>query len=308
MSSPAALQALPGVPPSLLGESPLWHVQEQVLYWCDIPGQRLHRFDPAGGAHRQWDFDTDVACCAPLHSGGLLLALRRGLVRFDAATGVSSPLAQAPYDTAHERFNDGKADAAGRFWVGTLYEPRDSARAALYRFAGGRLDKLAGDITVSNGLAWSPDARTMYWADTAAHTVYALDFDAAAGSLGQRRVFAQFTPRAAEQPLAEYGGRPDGAAVDAEGGYWIAMYEGARLLRFAPDGSLTREIALPVRCPTMPCFGGPDLRTLYITTARHKRSDDELAREPLAGCVLQLRVDVPGLPANVARTELSPTP
>jgi sugar lactone lactonase YvrE len=294
------IEALPQVPPSLLGESPLWHPAEQVLYWCDIPGRKLNRFDPARGAHREWAFDTDVACCAPLHDGGLLLALRRGLVRFDAATGTSTPLAEAPYSALHERFNDGKADPRGRFWVGTIYEPRDPPRAALYRFSGGRLDKMAGDVTVSNGLAWSPDARTLYWADTKAHTVYALDFDVADGSVSRRRVFAQFPVKSADQSLAGYGGRPDGAAVDADGGYWVAMFEGARLLRFAPDGSPTRDLPLPVRCPTMPCFGGADLKTLFITTARENRPGDELAREPMAGCVLQLRVDVPGLPANFA--------
>ncbi len=295
------IAALPGIAPSLLGESPLWHPHEQALYWCDIPGRQLNRFDPASGAHRAWAFDTDVGCCAPLHDGGLLLALRRGLVRFDPATGTSTVLAAAPYDPAKERFNDGKADPQGRFWVGTIYEPRDPPRAALYRFNAGRLDRMAGDITVSNGLAWSPDARTLYWADTQAHRVDALDFDVSDGSLSRRRVFAQFPAKTLDPARASYGGRPDGAAVDAEGGYWIAMYEGARLLRLAPDGSVVREVRLPVRCPTMPCFGGADLKTLYITTSRNSRPADELAREPLAGCVLQLRVEVPGLPANFAQ-------
>ncbi len=295
------VEALAGVPPSRLGESPLWHPGEAVLYWCDIPGRQLNRFDPATGAHHQWSFDSEVGCCAPLQGGGLLLALRSGLVRFDTATGRSTSLAAAPYEPAHERFNDGKADPQGRFWVGTIYEPRDPPRAALYRFACGRLDRMAGDITVSNGLAWSPDARTMYWADTKAHRIDALDFDAGDGSISRRRVFAQFPLKTSDQPLAGYGGRPDGAAVDVQGGYWVAMFEGARLLRFAPDGTLLHEIALPVCCPTMPCLGGPDLKTLYVTSARERRPADELAREPLAGCVLQLRVDVPGLPANFAR-------
>ena len=294
------VEALAGVPPSRLGESPLWHPGEAALYWCDIPGRRLNRFDPLTGAHRDWAFDTEVACCAPLQGGGLLLALRSGLVRFDTTSGTSTILAAAPYDPAHERFNDGKADPQGRFWVGTIYEPREPPRAALYRFAGGRLDRMAGDITVSNGLAWSPDASTMYWADTKAHRIDALDFDSGDGSISRRRTFMQFPLKAADQALAGYGGRPDGAAVDAQGGYWVAMFEGARLLRLAPDGTLLREIALPVRCPTMPCFGGPDLKTLYVTTAREGRPADELAREPLAGCVLELRVDVPGMPANLA--------
>jgi sugar lactone lactonase YvrE len=286
----------------VLGESPLWHPSEQVLYWCDIPGHKLNRYDPRGAKHRQWAFDTDVACCAPLVDGGLLLALRSGLVRFDPATGerrlLEMPL---PYDPKLERFNDGKADAQGRFWVGTIYEPRDPAKAALYRLDGGQLERMAGDITVSNGLAWSPDGRTMYWSDTKAHRTFALDFERGDGDLSNRRVFAQWPTKQPNQDLFTYGGRPDGAATDAEGHYWCAMFEGARVLRLAPDGRVVQEIQLPVRCPTMPCFGGADLKTLYITTARENRPAEELAREPLAGCVLQVRVDVPGLPANFVR-------
>jgi sugar lactone lactonase YvrE len=302
------IEALADVPPSLLGESPLWHPAEQVLYWCDIPGHALNRFDPRRGEHRHWSFDTDLACCAPLMEGGLLLALRTGLVHFDPATGEHRALIdELPYDPRSERFNDGKADPQGRLWVGTIHDRREP-KAALYRFAAGKLDKMADKITVSNGLAWSPDARTMYWADTAAHTVYALDFERTDGGISNQRVFARFASKTAAadaDPAPDgsrpYGGRPDGAAMDSEGGYWCAMFEGARLLRFAPDGTVTREVKLPVRCPTMPCFGGADLKTLYVTTSREKRPAEELAREPLAGCVLQMRVDVPGLPANMAR-------
>jgi sugar lactone lactonase YvrE len=296
------ISALPGVPPSVLGESPLWHPAEQVLYWCDIPGHALNRFDPRSGAHTKWPFETDVACCAPLMDGGLLLALRSGLARFDPDDGAMQALdLPLPYDPKVERFNDGKADPQGRFWVGTIYEPRDPPKAALYRYAQGSLDKMAGDITVSNGLAWSPDARTLYWSDTKAHVTYALDFEPGDGGLSRRRVFAQWPMKLPDQDLATYGGRPDGAAMDSEGHYWCAMFEGARVLRLSPGGRVVQEIKLPVRCPTMPCFGGADLKTLYITTAREKRPAHELAREPLAGCVLQLRVDVPGLPANFAR-------
>jgi len=158
----------------------------------------------------------------------------------------------------------------------------------------------AGGVTVSNGLAFSPDGRTLYWSDTKAHTVFAFDFDGQDGSLSRQRVWASFPARAADQPLASYGGRPDGAAMDAEGCYWVAMFEGARLLRLSPAGEVLRELPLPVRCPTMPCFGGDDLRTLYITTSRQNRPAEELAREPWAGQVLHCRVEVPGLPVNFA--------
>jgi sugar lactone lactonase YvrE len=228
--------------------------------------------------------------------------LRRGLLRFDPASGRSIGLpASCPYDPRIERFNDGKADVQGRLWVSTVYEPRDMPRAGLYRYADGRWDKMADQATTGNGLAWSPDARTLYWADTPAHLVFAFDFERAGGAITHRRVFARFERKQPQQDLGTYGGRPDGAAVDVEGGYWVAMFEGARLLRLDAQGQVTRELRLPVRCPTMPCFGGADLRTLYITSARENRPAEELAGEPLAGCVLQLQVDVPGLPANVAR-------
>jgi sugar lactone lactonase YvrE len=287
-------------PPCLLGESPMWHPQEQALYWCDIPGHRLHRLDPATGAARQWDFPVEPASVAPALDGTLLLAMRDGLWRFDPATGERVRLAAPPYDPAIERFNDGKCDPQGRFWVGTIYEPRDPALAALYCWDGAALSRRADGITVSNGLAWGVDGRTMYWSDTKAHTVYAFDFDPADGSLSGRRTLVTFPKRAAEQPLDAYGGRPDGAAVDSEGCYWVAMFEGQRVLRLAPTGEVLQEVRLPVRCPTMPCFGGPDLKTLYITTASEKRPAEELAAQPLAGCVLALPVEVPGLPAHVA--------
>jgi sugar lactone lactonase YvrE len=285
--------------PSLLGESPLWHPREQVLYYCDIPGRRLNRYDPATGDLSHWSFDTEVASCAPMLDGGLLLAARDGLWRFDPATGARTELAAPPYDTRSERFNDGKCDPQGRFWVGTIYEPRDPALAALYCFQRGGLTKRADGITVSNGLAWSPDGRTMYWSDTKAHAIYAFDFEPAGGTLSRRRLFCQFPLKPAGSTPDDYGGRPDGAAVDADGNYWVAMFEGQRILCLSPAGVVLREVRLPVRCPTMPCFGGADLKTLYITTAREKRPHDELAAQPLAGCVLSMRVDAPGLPAHL---------
>ena len=297
----AEIAPLAGVPASLLGESPVWHPGEGALWWCDIPGKALHRWHAGSGLHRSWDLPCEPGCCAPLVDGLWLLAMRDGLWRFDPASGQRTRIADAPYDAAIERFNDGKADPQGRLWVGTIYEPREPAKAALYRFDAAQLKEMVGDITVSNGLAFSPDGSTMYWSDTKAHTVYAFDFDSQDGSISRRRVFATFPQRLPEQSLTDYGGRPDGAAVDVEGAYWVAMFEGQRLLRLAADGVLLEVVKLPVRCPTMPCFGGADLRTLFITTARHGRPADELAVQPLAGCVLSLRVDVPGLPVNFAK-------
>jgi len=286
--------------PSLLGESPMWHPRERALWWCDIAGRRLNRFDPASGALEQRELESEPGSCAAHLDGTLLVAMRNGLWRLDPRTGKRRSLAAPPYDASVERFNDGKCDPQGRFWVGTIYEPRDAARAALYCWDGRTLERRADGVTVSNGLAWSPDGRTMYWSDTKAHTIFAFDFDAAGGQLSRRRVFATFAPKPADGRLDGYGGRPDGAAVDAEGCYWVAMFEGQRLLRLSPEGEVLREVTLPVRCPTMPAFGGAELKTLYVTTARDKRPAAELAGQPLAGCVLSLQVDVPGLPAHLA--------
>jgi len=294
----ATIQALPAAA-SLVGESPLWHPTEHALYWCDITGRCLHRFEPASGQQRTWQFASDVACCAPYRDGSLLLARRDGLWRFDPASGTCALLCPPPYNGAVERFNDGKAAPDGAFWVGTIYEPRDKPAAALYRFRDGTLERMAGAITVSNGLAWSTDGRTMYWSDTWGHTHYRMDYrvDCAAPS-SPRQVLRRFARRAPGAPLDSYAGRPDGATVDAEGCLWVAMFEGARLLRLSPQGEILQTLHLPVRCPTMPCLGGPDGRTLYITTARENRPREELAAMPLSGRVLHVRVDVPGLPAN----------
>ena len=286
--------------PALLGEGPVWLPESQTLWYGDIPARRLHRFHPASGERSHLDFHADVGSFAPIRGGGFIVALRDGIWHVDAAGGSRRQLAVAPYDSTTSRFNDGKCDRAGRFWVGSMDEPRRLAHAALYCFADGTLARRQDGITVSNGLAWSPDGRTMYWADTTAHTVWAFDYEAASGAMSGRRVFARFPPRPAPGPSDAYGGRPDGAAVDAEGCYWLAMYEGGRVLRLSPAGETIAEVALPARCPTMPCFGGADLRTVYVTSASLGRPPEELRRLPHSGCVFSFRVDVPGLPVDFA--------
>lgn len=285
--------------PAALGESPVWCAAEQALYYVDIAAHQVLRLD-ASGALARWQQASEPGCLALAEGGGLLVARRDGLWHLDTVSGAQRQLSVPPFDAGKQRFNDGKPDAAGRFWIGTIDDAR-APHAALYRWSAGGFMTMAEGITNSNGLAWSPDQRTLYWTDTKAHEIYAFDFDPATGGIANRRVFAAFTPRAAGQALTEYGGRPDGAAVDADGCLWVAMYEGARLVRMSPTGELLQELPLPVRCPTMPTFGGSDLRTLYITTAREGRPDEELQREPWAGCVLQLRTAVPGLLPNRGR-------
>ncbi|MEO7245447.1 MAG: SMP-30/gluconolactonase/LRE family protein, partial [Rubrivivax sp.] len=233
------VEVLP-VPRAVLGESPLWHPEEAALYWVDIDGCALHRWQPAPATHTQWSLPCEPGCAAPMLGGGLLLAQRDGLWHFDTECGTRRRLAKPPFEPAQARFNDGKADPQGRFWVGSMHEPRDPARSALYRYAGGHLERIAGDVATSNGLAWSPDGRTLYWSDSRAHRVRAFAVDPLDGSLSHGRVFAQFDPPAADGNLEGYGGAPDGAAVDTEGCYWVAMYRGSCLQQLAPDGTRRR--------------------------------------------------------------------
>ena len=283
-----------------LGESPLWHAAEQCLYYVDIAERQVLRLDPTTQVLRRWQLASEPGCIALIEGGGLLVAQRNGLWQLDSVSGALRLLIAMPYDSAKQRFNDGKPDAQGRLWVGTIDDAR-LPQAGLYCYAAGGFTLMANGIVTSNGLAWSPDQRLLYWSDTKAHEIYRFDFESLTGTLGPRQTFATFAPRVSGQSLDDYGGRPDGAAVDSDGCYWVAMFEGQRLLRFAPDGQILQEVTLPVRCPTMPTFGGPDMRTLYITTAREKRPADELAAQPWAGHVLCMRVEVAGLPPSHVR-------
>jgi sugar lactone lactonase YvrE len=295
--------------PDQLGESPFWHPQDRMLYWVDITARQVRRLDPDGGDVQSWAMPTEPGCIAPARSGGLVIALRDGVYRATDWGGPLRLLVRFRHDVATTRFNDGKADPMGRFWAGTMYEPRDARKAELYSIdlressRGGEQPKIelkAQNAVIANGLAWSPDAATVYWSDTASHLIQAWDWDAQSNVMQRPRVFHQFAPKPAGWKPGEpgYGGRPDGAAVDVEGNYWCAMFEGQRLLQLSPSGDILAELAVPVRCPTMPCFGGDDLRTLYLTSARHQRPLEELEALPLSGCLIAMRIGVPGLPVN----------
>lgn len=296
--------------PSQLGESPFWHPDERRLYWVDIAGRALLRLDPASGAVDRWAMPTEPGCLAPARRAGapdgFVIALRAGIFRARGWGGALEPIADLPFDPATQRANDGKCDALGRFWVGTVHEPTEGPRqpvGALYcvdaRGPGATtVRKVLDGVATANGLAWSPDGATLYWSDTPAHAVRAWDCNADREPVGEPRVLRRFDPKPPGWKPGQpgYGGRPDGAAVDAEGAYWCALYEGGRVQRLSPAGEVLADIALPVRCPTMPCLGGDDGRTLYVTSAREGRPAHELAELPQSGCVFALRVDVPGLP------------
>jgi len=276
------------------------------LYWVDIPGRRLRRMKVSSDLSQShavddWPLQEEPGCFAPAQKGGWVMALRSGVYRAHEWGGALHLLAPAPYDTNKLRFNDGKCDPAGNFWSGTMYEPRDQAAGVLYALqANHALQPKADQATVANGLAWSPNGKTLYWSDTGAHCIRAWDFEVTSQQMTRERVFAQFPAKPKDWTYGSgvaqtYAGRPDGAAVDAEGFYYAAMYEGHRLAKIAPDGRCVAFIETPVQCPTMPCFGGADLRTLFITTSAHGRTAAELQALPQSGCVFAMRVDTPGL-------------
>ena len=271
-----------------LGESPVWSVAEQALYWVDINAPALNRFDPATGTNSAMPMPESIGCVALRRGGGFVVALRGGIWTARADGTLERKLADAHYDTATHRFNDGRCDPRGRFFAGAMNEKRDADSASLVRLdADGRLVTALSGMMISNGLAWSPDGRTMYHADTPKLTIHACDYDAATGTPGSRRVFHRF---------ADPTQRPDGGAVDSEGCYWTAFYGGGRIARLSPAGELLDEYPVPAMCPTMCAFGGRDLTTLYVTSARQLRNADEVARLPHSGGIFAMRVPVPGLP------------
>ena len=271
-----------------LGECPVWSVAESVLYWVDINAPALNRFDPASGVNTAMPMPESIGSFALRAGGGFVVALRGGIFLARADGTLERKVADAPYDPARHRFNDGRCDPRGRFFVGFMNEKRDAASAALMRLdADFSLTRVLGDMTISNGLAWSPDGRTMYHADTPTRAIDAYDYDIDSGLPSARRTIARF------------GGdtdRPDGGAVDRDGCYWTALYRGGKVLRLAPDGRVRAEYAVPAMCPTMCAFGGPSLTTLYVTTARQQRPAEELERFPHSGGVFAMSVVIPGLP------------
>lgn len=272
-----------------LGEGPMWSIREQALYWVDIMGYAFHRWDPASGAHEQYDIGQPVGTVVLRRSGGFVLALKDGLYFWDKTNGLRLIHNPEP-DQPDNRFNDGAVDRQGRFWAGTMSMVGGGAVGALYRLdIDHSVHRMETGITVSNGLGWSPDNKTMYYCDTRPRTIWEYDFDSATGAIENRREFIVV-------PDAEGEGAPDGLTVDSEGFIWSARWGGWKVCRYDPDGKLEREVRVPAARVTSVMFGGPDLDDLYITSARTGLSDSELQAQPHAGSVFRLRPGVKGLP------------
>jgi sugar lactone lactonase YvrE len=269
-----------------IGESPLWSAAEGALYWIDIEKPALYRFEPASGALRSWPLTSDVGGFALLEKPpGALVALRSGLHRLDFGSGALTPLVKSPFDPRLFRFNEGACDAKGRFWIGVMFDPLEQAsqkqKGALHSFTFEAGLKSEADLSdLHNGMAWSPDGGTFYLSHSYKQRIFAHPYDLETGQMGEGGLLAT---------LPDEAGIPDGAAVDVEGGYWMACHGGGRLRRLHPDGSVDRDIMLPVSQPTMCAFGGAGLDELYVTSARDSLSPGQLKEEPLAGGILCLR-------------------
>lgn len=273
---------------ALLGEGPLWSAADQRLYWVDILQPALHASDPATGADAVLPLAEMVSALAPRRRGGFIAAARSGLRVLDPGAGLGETLAVPEADRPGNRVNDGKCDRQGRFWVGTLALDATPDAGALYRIgANGAATAVVSGLHVANGLGFSPDGRRFYLADSARRRIDAFDVEPESGALSNRRVFAQW---------AEGQGTPNGLTVDAEGCVWVAIWDGWCVQRYDPAGAVRQRVHLPVPRPTSCAFGGPNLDTLFVTSARVRLSADQLREAPLSGSVFAVVAGVAGLP------------
>ena len=270
--------------PLQVGENPLWDERNNRLLFEDIPAPALYAYDPATGALKRWEMPAPIGSFGLCEDGRALVALKTGLHFFDFGSGKLEFFVHPEPDRPSNRLNDGKVGPDGRFWVGSMdASGAMQPTAALYRIDhDGTCTRMVDGLTVSNGLAWSPNGRTLYHSDSRQRFLSAYDYDLSTGDISNHRVLRRFE---------ESDGRPDGAAMDAEDYYWSAGVSAGCLNRIAPDGTIERKLMLPVPSPTMPCFGGSDLRTLYVTSRSAERTG-----MAVAGTLLKVDVDVAGVP------------
>ena len=268
-----------------VGEGPVWDVATNSLLFVDVSPGRIYRYHPSEAELRHFDFGQEVGAAAPTSAGGLVVAARDGVYLTDGNGQGKALVAAIESDNRGNRMNDAKIDSLGRLWAGTMAFDFAEGAAALYRVDGRSFVKVLPDLTISNGLDWSPDATKMFFIDSGTYAVDVFDFDLVAGELANRRALVPGEPGT---------GMPDGLTVDSEGHIWVAYFGTGEVRRFSPAGVLVGSVKLPVSQVTSCCFGGEDLGTLFITTAAYKLTPDQLDAEPLAGSVFACRPGVQG--------------
>jgi len=276
-----------------LGEGAMWHPARHSLFWIDILGHQVLETTPGRSGVITRDVGDRVGAVVPTHDGGVIAALRTGLHRLDLATGRTQPFACPPeHDAAKVRFNDAKCDPRGRMWAGTMALDESAGQGALYRFEStGRSTRVVHPVSISNGLAWSPDHHTLYYIDSPTRAVQAFDYDPATGNLTRGRVAID---------LSTTPGFPDGCTIDTEGNLWIAFWDGWCVMRWDPvRARLLDTVRIPVAKVTTCTFGGAAHDTLYITTASCHLTAEERAAQPHAGCVFAAHVGARGFTTDV---------
>jgi D-xylonolactonase len=299
----AEVQALQGLQPvcvwaldATLGEGVVWHAQERAVYFVDIKQHKLHRLDVARGERRSWDAPGQIGFALPHADGSLICGLQGGLHRFDLCSGSFTPCLPVETSLPGNRLNDGYVDAEGALWFGSMDDAEAQPTGVLYRVAtDGHLSVRDIGYVITNGPVCSPDGSTLYHNDTLQRVVYAFDLGPD-GALSRKRVFARI----------EGSGYPDGMAVDREGCLWVALFGGARIERYAPDGTRLGAVAFPCSNITKLAFGGDDLRTVYVSTACKGLDAAALAQQPEAGGLYMFRADVAGLAPTLCTVRFSP--
>jgi sugar lactone lactonase YvrE len=273
-----------------LGEGPVWLDRERRLLHVDITAGAVHSWEWASGARTVLSFEPPVSFAIPRAAGGLVIGQGRSVVAVDEDASAARVLCSVEPGMDGNRFNDAKCDRSGRLWAGTMSTAREAGVAGLYRIdPDGACERVLGGTTISNGLGWSVDGERMLFIDSTTQRIDAFDFDIATGSLSGRREFAAVAPA---------DGLPDGLAVDEDDGVWVALFGGGALRHYDRDGTLDMVVELPVSNPTCPVFGGPGRDVLLVTTARHRLTSEQAAREPLAGSVLGVRTLTRGAPVH----------
>jgi len=276
-----------------VGEGPSWDTRENVLWWVDITGHLVHCYDPATGIDTTIDVGQAVGAVVPRASGGLALAVEEGFAVLDPKTGNIQLIAEAEKDRPENRMNDATCDTSGRLWAGTMAYDETAGAGAFYRLDPDRsVTTILEHVTCSNGTAWSPDDKLMYYIDSGAQQVDVFDYERTTGSVSSRRKLIDIPADA---------GVPDGMTVDAEGHLWVALWGGGAIMRYSPDGKLVKVLAIPVTQPTSMAFGGPDLTDLYITSATEGLTEAARIKDPHAGALFRHRPGVKGLPTQSYR-------